>query len=95
MSHYLQDLLAEVFRAEGSLDPDRTAARALEALQRVEVLPAAEVERFERDARVYELRGQGLRPSQLVDRFGISRGQVFKMIRRHGQRRRAVLRFVS
>lgn len=95
MSHFLQDLLAEVFRAEGTPDPERVAKRAVEALMRVEVMSAAAVERFEVDARIYDLRGSGVAPCQLVVRFGLSRGQVFKVVRRHGQRRRAVLRLVS
>jgi len=95
MTHYLQDLLSEVFRAEGTPDPEQVAERALAALMRVEVLPATEVDRFERDARIYELRGQGLGPAVLAARLNVHRCHITKVVRRHSRRRRAILRLVS
>lgn len=89
---YLEKLLTEVMRAEGVENPEPAAIAAVRGLMRVQVLPLAEVERFELDARVYELRGQGLTPAVLVARLGCSRTYVFTAVRRHAKRRRAGLR---
>ena len=92
MSKYLEQLLTEIMRAEGLEQPERAAHAAVGALMRVQVLPAVEVERFEADARVYELRGQGVTAPQIAARMVCSSRYVFKAVRRHSKRRRAALR---
>lgn len=92
MSKYLEELVTEIFRAEGLEQPERAARLALAALVRIEVLPMAEVQRFEGDAKIYHLRGQGLGPAVLAARLGCSKVHIFRVTRRHLKHLRAVMR---
>ena len=95
MPTYLQQLLADVFRAQGMPDPEKAAKLAERTLLRAvgEVQPI--LERFERDAHIYNLRGQRLTATVIGQRVGLCRSKVFQAIRRHIDRRRAALREVS
>jgi len=88
---YLEDLLMD---AISGITPAQ-ARQALEVLQRVEVITHASVERFERDAKLYQLRGSGLGCTILAARFSMPRECVFRAIREHAKRRRAVLLMAS
>ena len=87
---YLETLLADVMGIT-----EAQAKKAVEVLMRVEVVSHSAVERFERDAKLYRLRGEGLGCTTLAMRFTMSRTQVFDAIRSHAKRRRAVLLMAS
>lgn len=92
MSSFLHQLLVDVFRAQGMADADRAAKVAVDTLMKVEVLPEAEVQRFELDARIYHLRGQRLTAVVISERVGQTERQVYRAIRRHIAKRRAALK---
>ena len=94
MSAFLQQLMAEIFEAQdvGKEKASQLAKLAIETLEAVDVAPMASVQRFETDAKIYHLRGKGLRPCDLSIRFQLTRQAIFFAIRRHGQHRREALR---
>ncbi len=93
MSH-LRKLLADSYVAHG-VDRERAdelAGQAVHVLLAVDVLQAARLEAWERDAQIYHLRGQRVTVVALEERFSVSRAWVYGAVRRHAQRRRAALR---
>lgn len=94
MTSHLARLLADHYATAG-MDRDealRLAEATIGTLVAAEALQAGHVEAWERDARIYELRGQGLAASVIGLRVSLSRARVFDAVRRHGKRRRAALR---
>lgn len=93
---YAQQFLVDCLVAQGT-DP-KVAEAAVLSIWALEV--AAEInplkpDAWDRDARIYDLRGQRLTSPVLAVRFRLHPVQVFKIVRRHGKRRRAALRLVS
>lgn len=84
---HLAELLSECADLDGT-----KADRVIQVLIRVGVISQKSVEMFERDARIYKLRRGGLRPCDLMVRFGMSRTRLFEAIKRHEKRSREALR---
>lgn len=95
MTGFLEKLIADTFNADKHM-PEQEALHlaklAIETLEAVQVAPVEAVQRFEVEAKIYHLRGQGMRPCDLMIRFALKRTAIFEIIRRHGRRRRAALR---
>lgn len=93
MTSYLETLLIDCMKAQG-LDV-ATAERAAAVVVRVEVaagvVSQSSLDLWERDARLYHLRGQGIGCTVLGTRFAMSRAQVFERIKSHAKRRRNAL----
>jgi hypothetical protein len=94
---FAADLLARILEAQGC--PNETSRKFIDAILggMVEggLLGRHDLERWERDAAMYHLRGQRMTWVQLSLRFGIDRANVFRAIRRHQANRRAMLRRAS
>ena len=74
----------------------RLARLAVETLLAVQLVTVNALDRFERDAKLYHLRGRGIMPQELRERFNnLSRTQIFEAIRKHGKLRRAALRMAG
>lgn len=97
MSQYAHQLLTDCLVAQG-VDPE-AAARAVELLLSAAVaadlIQVTRLDNWERDARIYHLRGQRVTCVDIAARFTMNRATVFEAIRRHQSRRRAALRLVS
>ena len=94
MSTFLQDVMAQAFITRGA---DEAMSRALAELSIKLVLAmgvASEraVDQFEIEAKIYHLRGKGMRPCDLMRRFGMSRASIFRILRLHMRRRREAIR---
>lgn len=97
MSSFAQQLLTDILQAQGADEPTarRFAQAVLVAEVAAELLSVAKLDAWERDARIYHLRGQRVKCVDLASRFTMNRATVFAAIRRHQARRRAALRTVA
>lgn len=94
---YAHQLLADILTAQGV--PADKAARAAEVIMAAQVaaglVQVRVLEAVERDARAYHLRGERLTAVIVAQRLSLSRVAVYDAIKRHIQRRRAVLRLIA
>lgn len=99
MTSYAEKLLTACFAANG-IDPEvasRAARICMKFDEATERVPADRDAAFERDARIVELRGQNVdgKPMtcrMIALRLSVDPRTVFRVIRTHQRRRRAVLR---
>lgn len=94
---YAQQLLTDCLVAQG-LDPEaagRAVAVVLGAAVAADLIQSGRLETWERDAKIYHLRGQRVTCVDLAVRFAMNRATIFEAIRRHHGRRRKALRLVS
>ena len=91
---HLNRLLAEKYVAIGveRETASKMAEQTVIALVAADVIPQARAEAFERDAQIYYLKGQKIATSEIKSSCAVSRRTVFDAVRRHGKRRRAILR---
>jgi hypothetical protein len=90
MTAFLHDLLSDCMDLS-----DAQADRLVEVLLKVHLVTPDALARFELQAKIYHLRGRGMRPCELGQRFGLSRTQIFEKIRAHGKIRREVLKMAG
>lgn len=101
MSHSASDaLVAQCFLSTMGKEvtpaqAERLASLAVDTLLAVHLVTTNALERFERDAKLYHLRGRGVMPCDLATRFQISRALVHAIIKQHGRQRRAALRMAG
>jgi len=94
---YARQLLTECFAA-GGMDiatATRAADLALTTCVAAGLVAEERLDVWEREARVYHLRGQRLTVEVISARVCLGRSQVFEAIKRHQKRRRAALRQAS
>ena len=97
MTHYFQTLLADCFAASG-IDretAEKAAKIAVHVDDATERVTQDRSNSWEMDARILELRGQGLTCVAIALRLSICKRLVFKAVRRHQRARRAALRCVG
>ena len=91
---YAQQLLVECFSA-GGMDPE-TAAKAAEIAMATcvaaGIVALDRLDTWEREARIYHLRGQRVTAVVVSIRLQVSLRSVFEATKRHTKRRRAALR---
>jgi hypothetical protein len=79
--------------------PPEQAQKIVEILTRAEVIQPDHLNRWERTASIYHLRGNecgnAVDGVSLSKRFGLARSKVFKAIRDHARRRREALKATS
>jgi hypothetical protein len=90
MSEYLVELFSQVMNVD-----HKKAQQILDVLEKVELVDREAIERWERGAAVYKLRGDGLSAPIIAARFCMARSKVFLAIKDHARRRRAALQFVA
>ncbi len=93
----LETLIIEGYRLSG-MEEDvarATAKTTLMLLHAVGIIHSDLLDRFERDAKIYRLKGEGVRTVDLAIRFSLSREAVHRMYRRHMRARRAALKSVA
>jgi len=97
MPSFAQQLISDCLVAQGEdrSKADRVAAFVMEVLPAAGIVKQTDAEAFERDARVYQLRGSRLTAVVISERVGLCRSKVFEAIRRHAKARRAVLRMIT
>lgn len=90
---YAQSMLSDCLVAAGfdRSQADRAAACALQVLPAAGIVRDTDLAAFERDARVYHLRGARLTAIVISERMGLCRASIFSAIKRHAKARRAVL----
>ena len=91
---HLKKLLVEKFIAIGverGIAP-KLAQETIQALIASEVVSNEKANAWEQDAQVYEWRAHKVPLADITRCYLISRSAVFNAVRRHGKRRRAVLR---
>lgn len=94
---FAHDLLAQILTMQGC--PEDVAQRAAVAVLRgmvaSELVDERTLAHWERDARIYHLRGHRVSCVELALRFSISKRSVFSAIRAHQLRKRAAMNMVS
>jgi len=86
----LSEFLGEAFEAWGMAPQEATAkARAaVSMLVAVGAIPKPVLEAWERDAKIYWLKGKGVSVSAIGRHCGVSRTEVYRALNRTMQRRR-------
>lgn len=79
---YFERLMAEVFKAEGAEHPEKLAKAACETLQLSGLVDTCCMNRFERDAAIYTLKGSNVEAPELMRRFSASRRTVYRAVKR-------------
>jgi hypothetical protein len=90
---HLKKLLTERYIA-GGIEPERAmqlAAQTVRVLADAEVIAPGRADSWERDAQIYQMRGQGVPCATIQSCFSVSRSRVYDAIKRHGRRRRAAI----
>jgi hypothetical protein len=90
---HLKKFLTERYIAEG-VEPERAtrlAAQTVRVLADAEVIAPGRADSWERDAQIYQMRGQGVPCAAIQSCFSVSRSRVYDAIKRHGRRRRAAI----
>lgn len=84
---YFQTLMAECFKEEGSESPEQDAARAVRALERLQI----PLHTLDRDALIYKLAAT-VAAVDIGKRLGMKRISIHKAVARHKALRRRALK---